>query len=138
MKKKSPECKRWTPVRRGAVYCSPGCGYDCTHAAYRQAHLDAKALANKLGPGWVPHVWENLGWHYAVRSANGFVKIHPSKLVRSDKVDHYTVFYGPDRCGGDFTTSGPDLRKALRRGLQIAQAREEDAKKTVAAIISAL
>lgn len=31
----------WTPRRRGAIYCSPLCGDDCTWAAY----LAAKARA---------------------------------------------------------------------------------------------
>lgn len=68
----------WTPVRRGPVYCSPACGGGCTRAAYDAAREAAADLARDLGPGWAPHVWENLGWHYAaqrgsvsVRRANG-------------------------------------------------------------------
>lgn len=29
-----------------------------------QAYTRAKALCAKLGDGWTPHVFENLGWHW--------------------------------------------------------------------------
>ncbi|KKN04085.1 hypothetical protein LCGC14_1101020 [marine sediment metagenome] len=37
----------------------------------------AELLARTLGPGWTPLVWENLGWHYAVRSPCGLLSVHP-------------------------------------------------------------
>lgn len=48
-------------VRR---YCAPACGYHCTKAAYQQAVKDSRALAKACGPGWIPEVHENLGWHF--------------------------------------------------------------------------
>lgn len=51
-------------MRRGAIYCSPACGGNCTWEAYRQAEKRSKALCENLGSKWKPRVWENLGWHY--------------------------------------------------------------------------
>lgn len=59
------EEERWTPVRRGDVYCSPACGNNCTVYDFEAAHTNAQALVSVLGPKWKPRVWENLGWHYA-------------------------------------------------------------------------
>jgi hypothetical protein len=59
--------KRRTPVRRGDVYCSPGCGMGCKWEKYQEAKHLAAALAKRLGKGWEPKVWENLGWHYEAR-----------------------------------------------------------------------
>lgn len=56
----------WTPRRRGNIYCSPLCGFKCTRAAYDRAKKRGATLAKRLGPGWVPVVWENMGWHYRV------------------------------------------------------------------------
>lgn len=58
--------KGWKPVKRGALYCSPRCGGGCTYAAYRAAEREAAALAKRMGPGWVPRVWENMGWHWQI------------------------------------------------------------------------
>jgi hypothetical protein len=54
----------WKPVRKGQVYCAPACGGGCTWAAHQQAWERARELCDRLGPGWKPHVWENLDWHY--------------------------------------------------------------------------
>lgn len=74
---------RWTPVRTGAIYCSPGCGGKCKHADFEQATRNAAILAramNEAGYGnrWVPRVWENLGWHWSVEvRGNMEFRIHP-------------------------------------------------------------
>jgi len=79
---------RWKPVRRGAVYCSPGCGLGCKHADYLKASRKAAAVAHRLGVGWVPEVWENLGWHY--RAVKGCMQ------VRVDDDGTATAFFnGP-------------------------------------------
>jgi hypothetical protein len=58
---------RWTPrTQPGGIYCSPRCGCKCTKAAFDGAHRAARALAEKLGDGWAPRVWENGGWHWEV------------------------------------------------------------------------
>lgn len=39
-----------------------------TYLQYRTtAHRQATRLAAHLGPGWNVEVWDNLGWHWAVR-----------------------------------------------------------------------
>jgi hypothetical protein len=65
----------WRPVRNGAVFCAPACGRGCTHAEYVHAISNAAVVAKTLGPGWKPHVWENLGWFYAVEHVTG-MKVH--------------------------------------------------------------
>lgn len=54
----------WIPKRRGKIYCSPACGGGCTYAEYLSAKTKAAKLVKRLGRGWKPRVWENLGWHY--------------------------------------------------------------------------
>ena len=76
---KTAESRAWTPVRRGAAYCSPGCGGGgCTHREYRRAGGACARLCAALGRGWTQHVWENLGWHHAAVSPCGRIKVHPS------------------------------------------------------------
>lgn len=82
--------KRWTPIRRGPVYCSPGCGFKCTWAAHQEAHrkgaLLAKRLNEKMGPGWKYEVWENWTWHY-----KAVFNPRPN-VVGSDYVDTLYVY----------------------------------------------
>lgn len=101
------------PVRRGAVYCSPWCGYNCTHAAYLEAHRKAKALCAKLGKGWTPVVHENLGWHYRATFMDGRLNMHE----HHDKSGtSYMVFVHdePNSLGGRFTADGRTPNVALR------------------------
>lgn len=35
----------------------------------RQAVRDAATLCKRLGPGWKPCVWENMGWHHRAERA---------------------------------------------------------------------
>lgn len=66
----------WTPKRRGKIYCSPACGLGCTHAEFMTATRKAKALVKRLGAGWKPRVWENLGWHYEAVKGEPVRDIH--------------------------------------------------------------
>jgi len=65
----------WKPVRRGGLYCSPACGNGCTYRAYLNVVAAAKQLAKEL-PGFKPHVWENLGWHYSVVALDSRVSVY--------------------------------------------------------------
>ena len=74
--------RSWKAVRRGDVYCAPACGGGCTHAAYMQAQLGGERLARRLGPGFKPEVWENLGWHYcAVSKGNHSLGVDQGSLA---------------------------------------------------------
>lgn len=55
----------WKPVADRQKYCSPACGFGCTHAAYVRATREGDLLAERLGPGWTNEVWENMGWHFS-------------------------------------------------------------------------
>lgn len=71
--------RSWKPIRRGARYCSPACGYGCTHAAYMEARKRAKHLLSIMKTsGWEIDVWENLGWHYALRHKKLEISLHVS------------------------------------------------------------
>lgn len=60
--------KRWTPITRpGGIYCSPGCGFNCAKEDHDEAQRKGAELAQRLGQGWEPVVWENCMWHYAAR-----------------------------------------------------------------------
>lgn len=58
-------------AKHAAVYdvwgrCGGAKGF-CTRADFDRATKDAAALAARLGDGWTPCVWENLGWHWEVQ-----------------------------------------------------------------------
>lgn len=65
------------PIHRGLVYCSPACGFNCYSAAYEQAVKEAELLAEELGTGWNPEVWENCGWNYSV--SKNVATVHPTR-----------------------------------------------------------
>lgn len=65
----------WTPVRNGSLFCSPACGRGCTSEEHHLASAVASATAAAIG--WRAEVWENLGWHWAVVSPDGRLKVHP-------------------------------------------------------------
>jgi hypothetical protein len=109
----------WKPVSNGAIYCAPACGCGCTLAAYRQAHQDARELCKRLGKGWKPRVWENMGWHYCAIGADGYLKVHPNKYSR--KVESYTAFLAtePDSDGGKWAESGDTPEEAIANMLKV-------------------
>lgn len=69
----------WTPVRSTVggkdFFCSPRCGCGCTMADYNKAVSTSSKAARKMGRGWKPEVWENMGWHWCI--VKGVAKIHP-------------------------------------------------------------
>lgn len=85
---------RWTPVRRGKLYCSTACGGKCLFTAFQHATEMAKKIRKRLGTGWTVEVWENLGWHWKVRSPAGRITVgqHP---------DGEFVAYVSRESGGD-------------------------------------
>lgn len=97
------------PKWRGTTYCSPWCGYGCQREAYNEAMHNAEKLAGRLGPGWKPRVWENLGWYWS--AVNEGLKVHPPVAEGCS----YVAFLGEkDSPGGRWTGSGHTPRAALR------------------------
>ncbi len=123
-----PDPDRWTPVKRGPIFCSPGCGMGCTHAAFLDAHTNAKALCATLnrtsGEGWTPHVWENLGWHYCAHSVCGRIKVHPETCPPKGGPRYYHAFLGEaGSAGGRWVEDSKTASAAVRK--VIAAFREE-------------
>ncbi len=61
----------WKAIRRGPIYCAPGCGSKCSWEDYQHAKRKGAALAKRCGPGWRAHVWENMGWHWKAVGSDG-------------------------------------------------------------------
>lgn len=118
----------WTPVRRGKVYCSSACGHGCLYADYLKAQHAAKALAKRMGDGWKPKIWENLGWHYsAVHRASG---ISINEYPYSG--DHFTVY----ALGGAYTGKTP--AKAIAAAILTTQQEVLRVTETMAALETTL
>lgn len=98
----------WTPVLRGKTFCSPGCGGGCLRAALDLAHSRARALAGRLGKGWTPRVWENLGWHFSAINASSRLKVHPAAPGR------WTAYLGEAEAGGRWAETAKTPEAALR------------------------
>ena len=107
----------WKPVLNGAIYCAPACGGGCTVAAHDLAKTRAADLAQIMGEGWKPEVWENLGWHYKVVSPCGRWKIHPHHYGDRDRrcKTSYTAFLSPesDSLGGRWAASADTPKAAM-------------------------
>lgn len=114
----------WKPVRKGLIYCAPACGSGCTRAEFDKATLSSAALAKRMGPRWKPEVWENLGWHWAVRSPCGRMKVHPVEWRGSVT---YTAYLGEaGEPGGTWAEHGLTPEAAVQATLAAAL---NDAKK---------
>lgn len=104
----------WKPVLGTQTYCSTACGAGCTRADYKKARDAGLRLAVRLGKGWVPHVWENMGWNYKA--------IH--KSLSMSVYDNGNKKYWADvRLGGlQFHSDGRTPRQALSNALAKADA----------------
>lgn len=112
----------WTPVANGLIYCAPACGHGCTQIQYGTAIHQAMALAMKLGPGWEPNVWENLGWHYKAISPCGLIKVHKPQ----DGL--YTAFFGTPDSGGRWFADNRTPKGAVAAVIAVAQAEADGIK----------
>lgn len=112
--------KGWVPILRGKIYCSPRCGGNCTLAAFQAATVAAEKLAKRLGPGWTPDVWENVGWHYKVVSPCRRLKLHGPYSAR----DCYMAFFGDKdmESGGTYAESGNTPTEAISATIETAAA----------------
>jgi len=106
----SNDNRNWTPVLKGAIYCSPACGGKCTKDKFDEATDRAKWLADKLGPGWKPRVHENLGWHWGVVKGDGLPGRHRSLLEVSERNGKYNVMLNTNP---QFVRSGPDVNECI-------------------------
>lgn len=122
--------RSWTPIHRGSTYCSPACGgetkWGCTFAAWENAHLQAKALAKLMGPGWLPRVWENLGWHYAVLLGSRVSVSPPGPL--------WGTYTADINVGRQFFASDVHPRRAFRKALRLLDADMEQRQRQRSAI----
>jgi len=116
----------WKPKLDGDVYCAPACGSKCKLAAHELAKERGETLRQRLGPGWVVRVWENMGWHYEVHTTCGCLRVsehwrrpHDNDTV-VDKVaavlpEDYTVFLNTHgRSGGRWTAQSETPEEGIR------------------------
>jgi hypothetical protein len=103
------------------TYCSPSCGRGCTAVEYLLAQTRGAELVRRLGVGWQPRIWENLGWHHGAESLDGWWNVSESRYR-----DHttYTAFLhhaahgGP---GGRWAESGDTPQEAILNTMAVAQ-----------------
>lgn len=91
-----------------------------TRAAFIQARRDGLALAKRMGNGWNAEVWENLGWHYMVRSPCGRIQLHASKY--DGKIHGYNAYlHKAGETGGIWSESGDTPQVAVKRTVNTAK-----------------
>lgn len=64
------------PILNGDIYCAPWCGCKCKKVDYDHCVKAADELAAKMGKGWEPDVWENMGWHYAIKAKHAQIHVN--------------------------------------------------------------
>lgn len=105
----------WKPQLRGDIYCSPACGRGCTKAEYDRAVKRADKLAKKLGPGWKPEVFENLGWFSMATSPCGRITVHPPDTAEG----YYDAFLNKaGEVGGLWTVSASTPKQAVAKVIE--------------------
>jgi hypothetical protein len=104
----------WVPVRNDRIYCSPACGGSCTWLAHENAMSLAEGMILALGEGWLPEVFENLGWHTSV------VKIRPGGCITvTVHGKRYTAYVGEHVGAGKWVGSGDTPVEAVRKALAV-------------------
>jgi hypothetical protein len=134
-KPRTPRPLSWKPKLNGEVYCSSACGSKCKRADFERATARAEALVKRLGSGWEPKVWENMGWHYSARSKSGYLTVHERwlhsgkkdvvTLVGEQLPDTYTAYLSQEKdgVGGTWTADADTPEEAIRD--VVAQATQE-------------
>lgn len=102
--------KFWKPIRKGDVFCSPGCGGGCLRKDYEFVVAKSKRLAVDLGPGWEPNVFENMGWYWTVENK----KLHLSVYQNQNGKQTSAVL------GDAFTGYGRTPEAAIRQAAMAA------------------
>ena len=88
---------------------------DGSTTSYREAFaavLKAQNLAKRLGPGWTPHVFENLGWHWKVQFKT--IRVWPSGA------GGFCAYIGPVDGNIRWHASAKTLRAAINKVLKVA------------------
>jgi len=133
----------YVAVRRGSIRCAPFCGGKCTQAAFELATSRADALCKRLGKGWKPRVWENLGWHCSVIGMSGHMKVHINTRGGTthavSTVYGYTAFLSPDAegVGGRWAESGKTPEAAIRNTVAVMQAERDELNAMHAKVVAA-
>ncbi len=109
----------WEPINEGETYCAPACGLGCTVKEYDITTANAEMLAQTLGPGWVPQVWENLGWHCSAESPCDRLSVQPLSTG-------FIAFLGePGAMGGRWAEQGYTPQEAVTAVVTVAVAEYE-------------
>lgn len=116
--KSKPVERDWTPVRRGAIYCSPACGFSCTWEAHEAAKVKGETLAKRCGPGYTFEVHENGTWNYRAVSPCQRIGVHEhgrQYLAFLGDAEHHGVL-------GRYSEWGSTPQKAIANALAAARA----------------
>ena len=112
---------------KNEIKCAKWCGNGCTRKEYEEAEINALVLANRLGKGWKPDVWENLGWHYAAR--RGGVRVIPH-MYGPDR--RYTAFLNYKKSpGGRWVATAATPETAVAEALAMARHERDEIAKAV-------
>lgn len=98
---------RKIPVLRGEIFCAPFCGAKCKKSAYDNALQQSNEIALRLGSGWEPEVYENLGWHWQVTKGT----INVSSSVKG----YYAQMKFEQQQNYNFSAHDLDPRKAVQK-----------------------
>lgn len=115
---------RAKPRLRGAIYCSPWCGGNCTKASFDSVTERAEKLAKHMGPGWRPIVHENLGWHGRVVKGREAL----AEITFDRKRDGYTAWV---QTRPQFIVRGTNAKAALAEALRQADEHVKNVQRAV-------
>lgn len=93
----------------------------------KEATFKAQNLADQMGGGWSPDVWQNLGWHYCISSRCKRVKIYPN----FDEKSFIAFLSNNDGAGGRFAERGKTPMEALRAVIKRAIAERDELNKLI-------
>ena len=96
---------------RSTLRCAKWCGAGCTQRMYEAAQKRAAQMIRALGKGWRAEVFENCGWHAAVRSDAGHVTVYdgfPHRVAYSAFIS-----YEPNDSGGRYVGHGATPQAAV-------------------------
>ncbi len=108
--------KGWKPKKNGTIYCSPLCGGGCTHVAFENATRQAKVFARIMGKGFKPRVWENLGWHWEIKS-----KCERLSISSSNGESFLAMLNTTPNSGGRWIAYATTPKLAAKRVLKLAK-----------------